>query len=34
MRRSAECSLLQRLKNKDILEELDMDQSQKEIRAV
>jgi hypothetical protein len=31
MRRTAECSLLQQLSNEDILEELDMDQSQKKL---
>lgn len=31
MRRTAEWSLLQQLRNKDILEELDMDQSQKKL---
>jgi hypothetical protein len=31
MRRTAECNLLQQLRNDDILEELDMDQSQKKL---
>jgi hypothetical protein len=31
MRRTAECSLLQKLRHEDILEELEMDQSQKKL---